>query len=84
MFDVHSMTLQIDVITTIFDCFFVSIINCAFFLSIICEVDESSQVYRCQLSKFKIIKCRDNEISLLSNLRLKTNRQIVVRIQIFR
>ena len=31
MFDAYSMTLQIDVITTVFDCFFISIMNCASF-----------------------------------------------------
>ena len=32
MFDVYLITLQIDVISTIFDCFFISIMNYAFFI----------------------------------------------------
>ena len=84
MFDAYSITLQINVIITILDCFFISIINCALFLLIIRAIDKSSQIYRRQLSKIKIIKRRCNEISKFTNLRLKTNRQIVVQIQIFR
>ena len=50
----------------------------------ICVIDKSSQIYRCQLSKIKTIKRRCNEISKFTSLRSKTNRQIVVQVQTFR